>query len=80
MILAGLVLDRNVPVSQIVLTMHSPYVVDQMSLDELIWVEKKDGRTKIVRPSEKSHLKKLVERRDLGLGDLMFTGALGEER
>jgi predicted ATPase len=71
--------DRNVPVSQIVLTTHSPYVVDQMDLDEVIWVEKKNGETKVLRPIEKQHLKKLVENEDLGLGDLMFTGALGED-
>jgi len=72
--------DRNVARSQIVLTTHSPYMLDQMNLDEVMWVEKKNGETKVVRPSEKSHLRKLVENQDLGLGDLMFTGALGEER
>lgn len=71
--------DRKVAPSQIVLTTHSPYVLDQMSLDEVIWVEKRNGQTRVARPSEKSHLKKLVEDEDLGLGDLMFTGALGEE-
>jgi predicted ATPase len=71
--------DRNVARSQIVLTTHSPYVLDQMSLDEVIWVEKKNGQTSVVRPGEKSHLKKLVENEDLGLGNLLFTGALGEE-
>jgi predicted ATP-dependent endonuclease of OLD family len=71
--------DRHVPHSQIVLTTHSPYLLDQMSLEEVVWVEKKSGETRVVRPSEKSHLKKLVENQDLGLGDLMFTGALGEE-
>ena len=73
------VADRNVASSQIVLTTHSPYVLDQMTLDEVIWVEKKNGETKVIRPNEKSHLKKLVEDEDLGLGELMFTGALGEE-
>ena len=72
--------DRHVAHSQIVLSTHSPYMLDQMGIDEVIWVEKKDGETRAVRPSEKSHLKKLVESQDLGLGDLMFTGALGEER
>jgi predicted ATPase len=71
--------DRNVARSQIVLTTHSPYVLDQMSLDEVIWVEKKNGQTSVVRPGEKSHRKKLVENEDLGLGNLLFTGALGEE-
>jgi len=73
------VADRHVAPSQILLTTHSAYVLDQMNLDEVIWVGKKNGETKVVRPSEKSYLKKLVEDKDLGIGALMFTGALGEE-
>ena len=71
--------DRGVPPSQIILTTQSPYVIDQMNLDEILWVEKKKGETKVVRPSDKANLRKLVEDEVLGLGDLMFTGALGEE-
>jgi len=59
---------------------QSPYLVDQMTLDEVIWIEKKDGQTKAYRPADKGHLKKLVENKELGLGDLMFSGALGEEK
>ncbi|PYV23805.1 MAG: hypothetical protein DMG27_14625 [Acidobacteria bacterium] len=73
------VADRGVPPSQIILTTQSPYVIDQMNLDEILWVEKKKGETKVVRPSDKANLRKLVEDEVLGLGDLMFTGALGEE-
>jgi predicted ATPase len=70
--------DRNVPPSQIMLTTHSPYMVDQMNLDEILWIEKRRGETVVVRPSDKTHLRKLVEDKALGLGDLMLTGALGE--
>ncbi len=73
------VADRNGPPSQIILTTHSPYVLDQMNLEEVIWVGKKNGETVPVRPSEKSHLRRLVEDGDLGISDLMFTGALGDE-
>ncbi len=66
--------------TQIILTTQSPYLVDQFSLDEVIWVEKKEGETKASRPSSKTHLKKLVEDKELGLGDLMYTGALGDEK
>lgn len=72
------VAERKVPVSQIVLTTHSPYVLDQMNLEEVIWVDKKNGESQIIRPGEKSDLRKLVEDKDLGIGDLMFAGALGE--
>jgi predicted ATPase len=65
--------------TQFIITTQSPYLVDQFTLDEVIWVEKKKGETKAFRPSDRKHLKKLVEDRELGLGDLMFTGALGEE-
>jgi predicted ATPase len=72
------VAGRKVAPSQIMLTTHSPYFLDQMTLDEVIWVEKKNGETRVIRPSDKDHLRKLVEDEALGRGDLMFTGALGE--
>lgn len=73
-------LDPKEPPSQIIFTTQSPHLVDQMRLDEIIWVEKKDGETKTFRPSDQEHLRKLVESKDLGLGDLVFTGALSEEK
>jgi predicted ATPase len=72
------VADRGVPPSQIIFTTHSPRVIDQMKLDEILWIEKKQGETKVTRPNDKPHLRKLIEDKDLGLGDLMFAGALGE--
>ncbi len=73
------VLDSRGSPSQIILTTQSPYLVDQMSIDETIWVERKDGETKAHHPADKADLRKLVEDKDLGLGDLMYSGALGEE-
>ena len=69
----------GMPLSQIIATTQSPYLVDQLSLDEVIWVEKKNGETKAYRPSDRTHLRELVENKELGLGDLMFTGALRKE-
>jgi len=66
--------------TQLILTTQSPYLVNQFSLDEVIWIEKKNGETKAFRPSSKTDLKKLVEDKELGLGDLMYTGALGDEK
>jgi len=66
--------------SQIIATTQSPYLVDQLSLEEIIWVEKRNGETKIQRPSDKAHLKRLVESKELGLGDLVFTGVLGQDQ
>jgi len=64
--------------AQIIMTTQSPYLLDQFSLDEIAWVEKKNGETKTYHPADKKHLRKLIEDKELGLGDLMFTGALGE--
>lgn len=72
------VVDRGVPLSQIFLTTQSPYLVNQLNLDEIIWVDKKDGKSRVVHPSDKTHLRQLIEDKALGLGDLMFTGALGD--
>jgi predicted ATPase len=74
------ILDSKKRLTQIIITTQSPYLVDQMALDEVIWVEKKDGATRAYRPADKAHLRKLVEDREIGIGDLMFTGALGEEK
>ncbi|MGA2742681.1 MAG: AAA family ATPase [Bryobacteraceae bacterium] len=69
----------GVPPLQVVFTTHSPHVIDQMKIEEILWVEKRQGETKLIRPNDKPHLRKLVEDEELGLGDLMFAGALGEE-
>jgi predicted ATPase len=65
--------------TQIILTTQSPYLVDQFSLEEVIWIEKREGETKAFRPANKEYLKKLVEDKDMGLGSLMYSGALGDE-
>jgi predicted ATPase len=70
--------EGSVVPGQILFTTHSPYLVNQLNLDEIVWVEKKNGATEVVRPSDKDHLRQLVEDKAVGLGDLMFTGALGE--
>lgn len=61
----------------VILTTHSPLLVDQCDLDEIIVVEKRDGATACTRPSEKAHLRELLDRKELGLGDLFYSGALG---
>jgi predicted ATPase len=63
---------------QVIVTTHSPYLVDRLNLDDLIVVEKKDGATRYTRPASKVHLKEFLEREELGLGELWFSGALGE--
>ena len=62
--------------SQIVITTHSPYLVDQFSLEELIVLEKREGATVVVRPSDKTHLQDLLKSEEIGLGELFYSGAL----
>lgn len=62
---------------QIIATTHSPHLLDKVTIDELIVVEKSDGATAFTRPASKAHLKELLEREEVGLGDLWYSGALG---
>lgn len=64
--------------AQLIATTHSPYLVDKVELDDLIVVEKSDGVTKCTRPASKKHLKELLEREELGLGELWYSGALSD--
>jgi len=63
--------------SQVILTTHSPHVVDRMKLEDLVVLEKTNGETRCTRPSTKAHLRKLLESEAAGLGDLWYSGALG---
>lgn len=62
--------------AQVISTTHSPHLVDKVTLDELIVVEKSNGATHFTRPASKEGLKELLEREELGLGELWYSGAL----
>lgn len=62
---------------QLVATTHSPHLVDKISLGELVVVEKSKGETKLTPPASSRHLKELLEKEEIGLGDLWYSGALG---
>lgn len=68
--------DNAVPLAQIVMTTHSPFVVDRCSIDELIVVSKAAGESKCLRPSDKSQFREMIDNKSLTLGDLYFSGAL----
>jgi predicted ATPase len=70
---------KNGSQAQFLFATQSPYFVDQFSLDELYWVEKEKGETKAFRLADKAELRKTVEDKVRGLGDLMYSGALGKE-
>jgi len=62
---------------QVIMTTHSPHLVDQFGLDELIVLEKHEGATTVTRPGDKVHLRRLLEEEEAGLGSLYYSGALG---
>jgi predicted ATPase len=64
-------------VAQNIVTTHSPYLVDRAKIDDLIFVEKRKGASVFTRPASKEHLKELLEQEEVGLGDLWYSGALG---
>jgi predicted ATPase len=63
--------------AQVIFTTHSPYLVDHMDLDDLIVVEKQEGATRCTKPASKAHLRELLAREELGLGELWYSGVLG---
>lgn len=69
--------EYGVQAAQVLVTTHSPYLVDQVELDDLVVLEKIEGATRCVRPSSKAHLKELLQREEVGLGELWYSGALG---
>lgn len=65
--------------AQIIVTTHSPHLLDQFTLDEVVWVEKKNGNTVASRPNDREHLRQLVKDKELGLGDIVYSGLLNEQ-
>jgi predicted ATPase len=61
---------------QILATTHSPLLIDKITIDDLIVVDKVNGATRFTRPSAKKHLHELLSRKEVSLGDLWYSGAL----
>lgn len=61
---------------QLMVSTHSPQLVDKCDLEELVVIEKRDGATLCTRPSDKKHLRQLLDREEAGLGALFYSGAL----
>lgn len=61
--------------TQLLVTTHSPYLVDHLSPDDLLIVEKTDGKTRVRGISESESVKEAVK--VLGLGELWYSGAIG---
>lgn len=65
--------------AQVLVTTHSPQLVDLTKLEDLIVFENKKGKTLCTRPADKIHLRKLLTEGELSLGELWFSGALGTQ-
>jgi predicted ATPase len=61
---------------QLIATTHSSHLVDKLRPEEVLIIEKREGETRCVRASEKRQLRELLEREDVGLGELYYSGAL----
>jgi predicted ATPase len=65
--------------AQLIVTTHYPYLIDKLSLEDLVALYKKDGATQCTRLVEKKQLRNLLEHGELSISDLWYSGALGEE-
>jgi len=61
--------------TQILLTTHSPYLVDLLTPEELYIVEKKEGRTQVKRAAERKKIHDALQ--ESGLGEMWYSGSLG---
>jgi len=59
--------------AQVLMTTHSPQLVDLTNPEDLLVFEKQKGATIVTRPSSKKHLKKLLTEGELSLGELFFS-------
>lgn len=60
---------------QIILSTHSPYLVNFVEPEEVIVVEKEEGETSLRKEKEPEKLREVLK--ELGLGELWISGALG---
>ena len=62
--------------SQVFITSHSLNLIDKFSLDDLIILKKQNGASLAVRPRDVKDLREILASKEVGLGDLYFSGAL----
>lgn len=61
--------------TQILVTTHSPYLLDFFEPEDLVIVEKKEGKTQTKRVADQAGVKEALK--TLGLGELWYSGSLG---
>lgn len=63
--------------TQIIITTHSPYLLDLVLLDHIVLVERKDGQPVFRRPADNERLRQWAE--SFSLGTLYTSGKLAEK-
>lgn len=63
--------------AQLLVTTHSPYLVDLIEPEDVIIVEKHDGATNCTRATDRNNLRALLKESELSFGRLWYSGALG---
>lgn len=61
--------------TQVLVTTHSPYLVDLLQPEDLFIVEKQDGKTQVKKAEDKKGIKEALK--TLGLGEMWYSGSLG---
>jgi len=61
--------------SQILLTTHSPYLLNFLGPEDIVIVEKHEGATEVSRPKDAGAIKEALK--TLGLGEMWYAGSLG---
>lgn len=63
--------------AQVFATTHSPYLVDKLSPEDVVVVDKVRGETICTRAADKADIRRMLEEGELGFGRLWYSGALG---
>lgn len=61
--------------TQVLVSTHSPYIVDHLEPEDLFIVEKEEGRTKVKRAEDEEGIREALK--SLGLGEMWYAGSLG---
>ena len=72
--------NDSAPQLQMFCTTHSPLLLDQLELHDIVWIEKRDGATGARKAADYEHLRTLVGDPEIGLGDLVYSGSLEQSR
>jgi len=61
--------------TQVLVTTHSPYLVDLLQPEDLFIVEKQEGKTQVKQVADQKEIKEALKA--LGLGELWYSGSFG---